>query len=122
MSNRVFGFVWCFIIGFFALLPLWRGQAIYVPLAIVALLLALIATAVPSLLALPNRMWICFGKAMHGVISNVALFLIYFLFITPGAALLRLFGRKQLKLRFDPKASTYWAKRSSGGTDFTRPY
>jgi hypothetical protein len=122
VSDRVFGFVWCSIIGFFTLLPLWRGEAFHISLAVVAVLLALIASSAPGLLSLPNRLWTRFGKIMHGVTSSVVLFLIYFLFFTPGAALLRLCGRTQLKRDFDPEVRTYWAERPSVDTDFTRPY
>ena len=122
MSDRIFGFVWCSIIGFFAFLPLWRGGAIHVPAVAVAVLLAVIAGAAPGLLAQPNRLWTRFGKMMHGVTSNTALFLIYFLFFTPGAALLRLCGRNQLARHMDPEARSYWAERPSVDTDFTRPY
>lgn len=94
----------------------------HVPPAVVAVLLALITVAAPGLLARPNRLWTCFGKTMHKATSNVVLFLIYFLFFTPGAALLRLCGRNQLKLHFDPKAHTYWAERTSGDTNFNHPY
>ena len=122
MSDRVFGFAWCCIVGFVALLPLWYGSEVRWPLLAVAVLLALIAAAAPRVLALPNRLWTRFGKFMHGVTSAVALFLIYFLFFTPGAALLRLFGRRQLSRHFDPDARTYWAERPKGDVDFTRPY
>ncbi len=122
MSDRVFGNVWSFIFGLFALLPLWKGGVINVPPAVASVLLALIAALAPGLLALPNREWTRLGKTVNGVTSIVILFLIYFLFLTPGAMLLRMCGRDQLKRDLDPKASTYWAERSSCDTDFTRPY
>lgn len=122
MSDRVFGFVWCGISAFLALLPLWRGEALHVPLAVAAALLALIAAAAPGLLAMPNRLWTRFGKFMHVVTSFIALFLLYYFFFTPGAALLRLCGRSQLSRHFDSAARTYWAERPPGDTDFTRPY
>lgn len=99
-----------------------RGQSINVPTASAALLLALITMVAPMLLTRPNRLWTHFGKVTHGIISNVTLFLIYFLFLTPGAMLLRLCGRNELKLKRDPKATTYWNQRSSDKTDFNRPY
>lgn len=122
MSNRVFGLVWCLIIGFFALLPLLHGKAVHVPPAVVAVLLALVAVAAPGLLDRPNRLWTYFGKKSHAITSFVALFLIYFFFLTPGAALLRLCGRTQLKLHFDPKTHTYWTERTPGDTNFNHPY
>ncbi|AWB33057.1 SxtJ family membrane protein [Orrella marina] len=122
VSNRVFGFVWCFIIGFFATLPLWRAEPVHMPTAVVAVSLALVAIVAPGLLTVPNRLWTRFGKKVNGVMSNVVLFMIYFLFITPGAALLRLCGRNQLELRFDPKTDTYWTERPSDTTNFTQPY
>ncbi|MFG6433293.1 SxtJ family membrane protein [Roseateles sp. LYH14W] len=122
MNNRVFGSIWSLIILGLSLSPLLRGQSIHLPTASAALLLALVTLVAPRLLTRPNRLWIHFGKLMHGIISNVALFLIYFLFLTPGAVLLRLCGRNELKLKIDPKATTYWNQRSSDKTDFNRPY
>ena len=122
MNNRVFGFVWFLISSFFALLPLWRGEAIHAFPAAVALLLATTAIAKPRLLAMPNRLWVRFGKKINIIASNVVLFLIYFLLFTPGAALLRLCGRNQLNLDFDSQACTYWVDRTSGDTNFTHPY
>lgn len=122
MSDRAFGLAWCGILGFFALLPLWRGQPPHLPLAVLAALLALTALCVPRLLAGLNRLWTRFGKFMHGVTSTVVLTLLYYAFLTPGAALLRLFGRNQLSLEFDREARTYWTERPQNDTDFTRPY
>ncbi|WP_219114529.1 SxtJ family membrane protein [Janthinobacterium sp. UMAB-56] len=122
MSNRVFGLVWCLIIGSLSLRPLLHGETVHVPPAVVAVLLALIALAAPGLLDRPNRLWTYFGKKLHAATSNVALFVIYFFFLTPGAALLRLCGRRQLKLQFDSKTQTYWTERTSGDTNFNHPY
>jgi hypothetical protein len=122
VSNRVFGLVWCLIIGLLSLRPLLHEEAVYVPLAVVAVLLALIAFAAPGLLDRPNRLWTYFGKKLHAITSAVALFLIYFFFLTPGAVLLRLCGRRQLKLQFDQNAPTYWTERTSGETNFKHPY
>lgn len=122
MSNRVFGLVWCLIIGALSLRPLLHGETVHVPPAVVAVLLALIALAAPGLLDRPNRLWTYFGKKLHAATSNVALFVIYFFFLTPGAALLRLCGRRQLKLQFDSKTQTYWTERTSGDTNFNHPY
>ena len=122
VSNRIFGFLWCLIIGVYALLPLWRNEAIFVPAVVVAILLAMVAIAAPNLLAPPNQWWKNFCDTTNIVISNLVLFLIYFLFLTPGAVLLRMCGRNQLKLKIEPNACTYWTERPSGETDFTRPY
>lgn len=122
VSDRIFGFAWCGILCFLALLPLWRGEAPHVPLAIAAMLLAVIATTAPRVLAVPNRLWTRFGKIMHGVTSFVVLFLLYYLFFTPGAALLRLCGRDLITRGFDRKAGTYWTEREPVETDFTRPF
>jgi len=122
VSDRVFGFAWCGILSFFAFLPLWRGAAPHVPLVLAALLLAVIAIAAPRVLAVPNRLWTRFGKVMHGVTSFVVLFLLYYFFFTPGAALLRLCGRNTISRGFDRKMSTYWTEREPAETDFTRPF
>jgi hypothetical protein len=122
MSNRVFGLVWFLIIEVLSFRPLLHEEAVHVLPAVLAVLLVLIAFAAPGLLDRPNKLWTYFGKKIHAFTSAVALFLIYFFFLTPGAALLRLCGRTQLKLQFDKDTHTYWTERTSGDTNFNHPY
>lgn len=122
MSNRVFGVVWCLIIAVLSLLPLLHNEPVRATFAVVAAMVALIAIAAPNLLAWPNTIWTRFGKISHAITSAVALFVVYFFFITPGAALLRLCGRSQLKLRFDPETPSYWTERPKDETNFKLPY
>lgn len=122
MSNRIFGLTWCLIFGLLSLLPLLRGEAVHVSLAAVSMILSMVAIVAPDLLGQPNRLWASFSKKVHIIVSNITLFLIYFLLFTPGAMLLRLCRRQVLKLYFDPAASTYWVERRAGETNFKNPY
>ncbi|MCE4558052.1 SxtJ family membrane protein [Roseateles cellulosilyticus] len=122
MSNRVFGIVWSLILVVFSLAPRLQGKSIHLPLIGGAALLLMIALVAPKLLAWPNRGWGRFSKFMHSLVSNIALLLIYFSFFTPAALMLRIVGRNELKLKFDPTLKTYWNSRSSEEVDFTRPY
>ena len=75
-------------------------------LAVGAVLL-LLAFVAPALLALPHRAWMTFARLMARV--NTALFLsvVFFLVLTPLAALLRLLGRDELLRRANAGSSTW---------------
>ena len=122
MTNRVFGLIWSLVFGIFALSRWLQGEPFYLQMAGLAALLAVIALAMPKLLTWPNRSWSRFGNFMHAMISDIALLLIYFAFITPAASILRMCGRNELKLKSEPMAKSYWNIRSSEKVDFTRPY
>lgn len=122
MSNRVFGLVWCLILGAMSVLPLLRGQPAHLPSAVAAVLFGTAALAVPGLLTLPNRLWTFLGRKIHALMSSVILFLIYFLIFAPGALLLRLCGRRRVSLHFDPDAETYWTERAPEEINFRNPY
>lgn len=122
MTNRIFGFVWCIIFTIAAFLPLLRNENPRWIIALVAFLLAFLSVFSPNVLSPLNRAWTRFGKFMHAIISELALFVIYYVVITPGGLLLRIFGWKPISKDFAPTADSYWKSSENQTTDFTRPY
>lgn len=64
----------------------------------------------PSLLLPFNRLWMLFGFLLGRIVSPIILGLIFFLFITPIAIILRIVGRDELHLDIKNK-DTFWKQR-----------
>ena len=81
-------------------------------LAAAALLLAL-ALARPRWLSVPHRWWLRLGNLLHGVMSPLALGVVFILGVCTTGLALRLFGKDPLRRRIEPAASTYWIEPPS---------
>ncbi len=79
----------------------------FVPLAMAAGMLAVVK---PSVLRPFNRAWMRLGLLLGKVMSPVVFGIIFFGLITPIAAVTRLFGRDELRLKRDG-SDTYWRLR-----------
>ncbi len=107
-EDRTFGWT---VGGVFAVLGgllLWRHRtvaaAVFLSLGGALLLLA---AAAPALLAAPHRAWLAFAKVLGRINSAVFLFLTFFLVLAPLGAVLRLFGRDELRRR-GPAPDSMW--------------
>lgn len=110
-SNRKFGFfvtLICIMITVYTVLnhdQVWGS--LFALLSMMFLLLTLINS---KLLQTLNIGWMCLGLVLGKIITPIVMGLIFFVFFTPIAVLMRLSGRDELKLRFK-KQQTYWQKR-----------
>ncbi len=55
--------------------------------------------------------WMRFAFLLGWINTRLLLGIFFYLILTPGAVLMRLFGHDALHRKLDPKASTYWVKR-----------
>lgn len=110
-SERAFGVVFAAVFAAVASAPLLDGQAPRWWALGVAGALSAIALVTPVLLRPFNRLWFQFGMLLHKAVNPLIMGLLFFLTITPIALIMRLFGKDPLRLRFDPKAESYWIKR-----------
>ena len=74
-------------------------------------LLLLLRTFVPSRLSGLNRAWSKVGDALARVVNPIVLALLFFVAVTPTALVMRMVGRRPLRLSPDRTAATYWIKR-----------
>lgn len=125
-SERSFGFI---VGGIFLAVALWPVMHAAMPrLWALAIGLPLVALAAfrPGLLAPLNKVWFEIGLALGRLVSPIVLGIIYYLWITPIAFILRLSGKKFLALDFDAKAKSYWIIRQPAKVDaaarLRRPY
>src|SRR4051812_38100680 len=110
-SERTFGLVFA---GFFTLvgiLPLLWHAAPRTWAFWVAAAFAILALAVPKVLAPANRLWTRFGLLLHTIVSPIVLGVMFFVVVTPTGLLMRLLGKDLLRRRLAPKPRSSWVER-----------
>jgi hypothetical protein len=125
-SERSFGYT---VGGIFAVLSLIWAYTGHYPFwwaLIPAVPLIALAAIRPALLAPLNKLWFKLGLLLGRVVSPIVLGIVYFLWITPFALVMRLMGKKLLALDFDPEAKSYWIIREPAKVEASvrlrRPY
>ena len=109
-SNKSFGilfFVVFFLYGIWPLLSLNEIRIWSLSIGIIFLILGLINS---KLLTPFHNLWIKLGTLLGRIVSPIVMFLVYFVFITPLAVIIRLFGKDLLRKKFN-KSPSYWIKR-----------
>ena len=118
-SNRKFGFFFTFV---FTVAAAYFYHSTYVSWAYVFIAAAsifLLVTLIKSEVLLPiNKLSIRLGLLLGMIISPIVLGIIFFGLFTPIAALMRLSGRDELRLKIVNKES-HWISRSETITSET---
>jgi hypothetical protein len=114
-SDRSFGFVFAVVFFLIAAYPLIHGHQVRWWAIAVAGAFGLAAIALPSVLALPNRLWLKFGLLLGKVVSPIALGVLFYLVFLPIGILMRLAGKDPLRLKRDGEAASYWIRRDPPG-------
>ena len=73
--------------------------------------LFVLAIVAPSHLSLLNRLWLKIGAVLAMVVNPIVLMLLFLIVVTPMSLLMRLLGKRPLRLAADPGAVSYWIKR-----------
>jgi len=79
--------------------------------------LVLLGTIAPSVLTVPNRLWMGLGRVLFLLVNPVVMLLMYGVCIVPVGLVLRLVGYDPLRRRFDPSSASYWIDRTPNETD-----
>jgi len=116
-SDRSFGIVFAVVFLIIAFIPLLHSGAVRWWSAGVAAAFGVVAFTVPSILAVPNRLWMKFGLLLAKIVSPIALGILFYLVFMPVGLVMRIAGKDPLRLRFDPAAKSYWIPRSPPGPD-----
>jgi hypothetical protein len=114
-SDRAFGFVFCAVFALLAFYPIFFGGVIRLGFLIASGVFLLTALLIPSVLAPANRLWMKFGDFLHGIVSPLALGVVFFLTVLPIGLLMRVFGKDPLRLKIDKDAKSYWISREPPG-------
>jgi len=110
-SDRSFGFVFSVVFSIIGCWPILRLELPHWWALGIAGALALVATIRPALLHLPNRGWLALGRLLHRIMSPLIMGAIFFLCVTPIAAIMRLLRKDLLSLARRPDLSSYWIVR-----------
>ena len=114
-SDKSFGLVFA---AFFALIGLWpliHGASPRWWVVAIGAAFLVVAFIRPSLLAAPNRWWMKFGLLLAKVVNPIVMGLVFYLTVTPTAAIMRMMGKDPLRLRYDRSAKSYWIERTPPG-------
>ncbi len=95
---------------------LWKGEWSGLWLALSALFTT-VALSRPALLHPLNRVWTGFGMLLHVVVNPIVMATIFFVAFVPTGMLMRALGKDPLRLRWDPRAGSYWVARDPPGPD-----
>lgn len=114
-SNRNFGVTFLAAFAIFGALPLLAHAAPHWWAWLVAVFFGGIAWVRPHWLAPFNRLWARFGLLLHGIVSPIALAVLFYGVVTPTGMAMRLLGKDLLRLSFDRSAASYWIERTPPG-------
>ncbi len=115
-SIKNFGITFAIVFAVIGLWPpLFRGE--YPHYWAVALAIAFVAAAylAPGLLQPLNQLWFRVGMLLHRIVNPVVLGIMFLVFITPIALVLRLLGKKLIPLAFESNTASYWINRDPPG-------
>lgn len=110
-SDRAFGCtVGGILIAIGVVKPLLTGVLSLASAATIGVgaVLLLLGIAAPALLAVPHRLWLRLGAIIAALANPVILAVLFIAVVTPLAAVMRLVGKRPLRLAADPGAASYW--------------
>ncbi len=115
-SDRSFGIMFGCIFIIVAALLRFRDEPEELQLLLLALsfLTFLASFTRPRLLRTPNKLWMKFSLLLARFVSPIILGVLFYIFISPLALALRLFGRDELRLK-SKKLTTNWQSRKIDG-------
>ena len=109
-SNKSFGILFFVVFFLYGIWPILSSNEIRIwslSMGIIFLILGLLNS---KLLTPFYNIWIKLGTLLGRIVSPIVMFLVYFVFITPLAVIIRLLGKDLLRKKFN-KLPSYWIKR-----------
>ena len=109
-SNKSFGILFFVVFFLYGIWPILSSNEIRIwslSMGIIFLILGLLNS---KLLTPFHNLWLKFGTLLGRIVSPIVMFLVYFVFITPLAVIIRLLGKDLLRTKFN-KLPSYWIKR-----------
>ena len=116
-SERTFGVVMAAFFAVLGLFPLIHHRSIRVWALGLSGLFLLTATAFPSILKSLNSVWAKFGLLLSRISNPIVTGLMFYLFFTPAALVLKAIGKDPLRMKLNASAKTYWITRVPPGPD-----
>ena len=109
-SNKGFGILFFIVFFLYGIWPALSSNEIRIWSLAIGVIFLVLGLLNSKLLTPFNILWVKFGELLGRVISPIVMFIVYFIFVTPLAVIIRLFGKDLLKIKFS-KAPSYWINR-----------
>ena len=112
-SNHKFGYFFTFIFLIASMYFFFKEIIIaFYVLGTCSIVFFLVTLFKAKILRPLNKLWMSFGLVLGMIVGPIVMGFIFFIIFTPISIVMRLFGRDELLLKFQTKAS-YWTKRNN---------
>ena len=109
-SNKSFGILFFVVFYLYGIWPILSSNEIRIWSLLMGIIFLILGLLNSKLLTPFHNLWLKFGTLLGRIVSPIVMFLVYFVFITPLAVIIRLFGKDLLRKKFN-KSPSYWIKR-----------
>ena len=109
-SNKSFGILFFVVFSLYGIWPILNSNEIRYWSLLMGIIFLILGLLNSKLLTPFHNLWLKFGTLLGRIVSPIVMFLVYFVFITPLAVIIRLFGKDLLRKKFN-KSPSYWIKR-----------
>jgi hypothetical protein len=116
LNPRKFGLIFSAGMTTLGSILLWRGRSAGPYVLGVAASVAFLALVAPRVLVPLEKVLARIVRWVSATLTYVVLGLMYYLVITPLAAVIRLLGQDLLEMKIDPKTESYWKEVEPSGS------
>ena len=109
-SNKSFGILFFVVFFLYGIWPILSSNEIRIWSLLIGIIFLILGLLNSKLLTPFHNLWLKFGTLLGRIVSPIVMFLVYFVFITPLAVIIRLLGKDLLRTKFN-KLPSYWIKR-----------
>ena len=112
-SELAFGITFFIVFCVIAIQPFLTGRSVRQWAVTTAVIILVVTIVRPKLLVIPNRIWFRFGLLLGSVVSQIVMFTLFILAVTPTGIVMRVFRSSVFTYRRNPNPveSTYWVLR-----------
>ncbi len=115
---RKFGVIMSICLAVLGGLFLWRGKDYYWWFFAISTLFLFFGLVLPAVLWPVNRAWMTLSLIMGWFMSRLILIVLFYLVLTPTAALLKMLGKDILNISFTKNGTeSYWLPRTTGRSE-----
>jgi hypothetical protein len=96
---------------------LWRDKSIYLYFFCISFPLLLLGFVAPKILKPVQKAWMTLAIVLGWIVTNIILFILFFLGVTIIGLLAKLFRKKFLDLKFNMDVESYWIPKEEKKVD-----
>lgn len=113
-SSRSFGMVMAAFFALLAIVSAWLGHDVWHWTGSLSALFLAAALFRPTILNVPNKVWMKFGLLLHTIVNPVIMGFMFYATVLPTGLVMRALGKDLLRLKLQPTADSYWIARKPG--------